>query len=440
MIAPLRLLLISFLIWLFFYIQVPVTYLYTGTPYYAFITIILFLFSFVMGYISIKHKSIKTQTEYSVKKVKQIAILFFLLGLLGILIKLYIGFYVSKIYVTENIFRNRLENMGQELSGGFLGVISALLFPFAYINLLIVTYNYKLFSKLFIFLSLLSGIYPMIETYFMGGRTIIALLGATLLFVTIASYYKNNTIAKFKIKVGSIKLLSIPLFLLKKKIWIPLVILGSAFMYYSASVVKNRLETFNYRDTIKVWERKDYQWVEFDEDFKEEYRSLSKSERNLLLSGYSFKHYFVHGMFEYVRMVNDLDSHIGYHYGQYQFSVFFKFFRVFGIPLKTSEDLNSMVKRKAVYQTFWGPFYLDFGFLGIIVIFFWGRFTKKIYVSAKSGSTPHVIFYGYLSTIIFTSFFLNFLLGSSSYYLFAFFICLFMFKYWPNNLKFVAKG
>jgi hypothetical protein len=439
-IHPVKLLLWSFLVWLVFYIQLPVKYLYNGSIWFPLLTLILFISAFIFGIVSLKTASIKTLKTTSNKKLKQIAYLFFFIGLLGILLKIYIGFFKSGIYTSNDIFEQRIENMGKELSGGAIGAIASMLYPFSFLALLIGIYNYRVFNKVYLFIIIVFGLYPIIETFFMGGRTIIALLGATIIFVSYASFFKNTTFTILKFKVLNTTLASLPKFIFKKKVIIPLTIVSLLFVSYSIKVLDTRLTRFNYGDRVfKVWEQKDYQWVKIDKDFKQDFYRATSEEKSRMLGLFSLKHYFVHGVFEYVRLINDLEKTTGYYYGQYEFNVFFKFFKMLGVPLKSFGELSVVLKRQAVYQTFWGPFYIDFGLFGLIIMFFWGRFTKRIYTYAKQGSTPHLIFYGYFSTIIITSFFINFMLGSSSYFLFAFLISLLVFKYWSNNLNFVTK-
>lgn len=437
---PNRLLFLSFTVWLLIFIQMPVEYLYDGTLFFPIFTLVLFISFFVLGIHSLKSKSIKVISSPSNKKLKQIIVVFFLVGAIGVLLKVYVGLFNTGIFVAEDAFEKRLENMGQELTGGFTGIIASVLFPFSYVSMLLAIYNYKLFSKLSLLFLIVFGLYPFVETIFMGGRTIIALLGTTLIFVIFASYNENVNVPVVQLNYLRKKIVAIPKFLFKRIVYIPLLIISILFVTYSIKVVNERLTLFGYGNkTLKVWEKKDYQWLRFNQDFKEDYYRLKGDERAKLIGLYSLKHYFAHGVVEYVRLINDLESVTGYHYGQYQFGVFFKFFRAFGIPLKSNQEMQEVITRKAVYNTFFGPFYIDFGVFGFVVIFFWGRFVKRVYIYARRGHSQYVVFYGYLATIIITSAFLNFLLGSSSYYLFAFFISLLVFRLWPNNLSFVYK-
>lgn len=439
-INPFKLLIISIAIWIFFYIQIDVDYIYEGSAFFPILTLLGYIVIFVIGIYSLKKENVLNLKTTSSKKIKQIVFLFFVVGTIGVFFKMYSGFFNSGIYLAEDVFEKRLENMTKELTGGISGIIGSILFPFSFVALLITIYNYKLFSRMSIFFIAFFGLYPFVETFFMGGRTTIALLGTTLIFIMYASFNKNSTFKLTRININNGYLFSFPSFLRKKRIVIPLVAVVLIFISYSVRVVNQRLDRFSYGDrTFKIWEQKDYQWVEFNDEIKKEYFTGTKKEKALIIGLHSIKHYFVHGVFEYIRLVNDLDSTLGYYYGQYQFNVFFKFFKALGVPLKSLEELDSVVNRQAVYTTFWGPFYIDFGVFGLIVMFFWGRFVKRIYVYAVRRETQYVIFYGYISTIIITSTFINFLQGSSSYYLFAFFVTLLAFKLWPNNLRMIVN-
>ena len=435
-INPKKLLLYSISVWTLLYVFTPVTYLYEGNLFFPIFILIGYILCFFLGLSSIKQRKLKLPRITSDKQIIQIIFILFSIGAIGVLLKLYVGVFKTEIFVTEDVFEQRLENMGKELSGGLVGLVASLLFPFAYVTMLLAIFNYKILNKVFLIIIVLFGLYPFIETLFMGGRTIIALLGTTLLFVIFATLKKYTKTKMIRLKLFSLSLLYFPKFLLKKIILIPLLVVGLFFVVYSIKVVDKRLTRFGYGDyTFKVWEQKDYQWVKFDNDFKQAYFKSNPDDKARMIGLYSLKHYFVHGVIEYVRLVNHLDKTTGYYYGQYEFNVFFKFFKAFGIPLQSLAELNEIVERKAVYQTFWGPFYIDFGVFGFIIMLFWGRFVRKIQLIANRGYSQYIILYAYLSTVIITSIFINFLQGSSSYYLFALLVTLLVFKFWPNNLN-----
>ncbi|MBQ4820085.1 hypothetical protein [Aquimarina sp. MMG016] len=351
------------------------------------------------------------------------------------MIKLFTGIFVTKIFIPGEIFSKRLELIGSEFNSGIFGVISAILFPFSVITMLIVIYHFRNFSKTFIVFAILFGLYPFLETFYLGGRTIIVLLGTTIIFTLLASIEKNVNYKKTIIKLATFKLITLPSFFLRKKVLIISSIILIAFVSYSIKVINDRLSRFNYKDTLSVWEV--YHRVKVDDEFKKEVRISSIEDKNYKIGIYSLKHYFVHGVFEYIRLVNHLDKTTGYYYGLYEFYVFAKFFKVFGVQIPSFYDLNSISHKRAVYTTFWGPFYIDFGIFGIIIMFLWGRFVRKVHIRALQGNVQYVILFSFLATIILASFYINFLLGTASYYLFAFLVAIILFKIWPNNLTFV---
>ncbi len=435
---PFKLVLISFLIWLFFYVQISVEYIYNGSALFPITVLFFYILFFYLGLKTIHIKKYINKIKPSKSKIKQLLTILFIIGFIGVLLKFYIGFFKTGIFTAQNIFEKRLENMGKELSGGAIGIVASVMYPFSFIAISIAIYNFKILNKFFLILIILVGMYPFIEGYFMGGRSTFALLGTTMVFVMYASFFKNFNIIFLKIKLYGYRLVQIPKFLFKKKILIPALLVVVLFIGYSVKVVGDRMDRFRFGNhAIRIMEMKNNKWVKFDEAFKAEFYNATKEEQGKLIGIFSLKHYFAHGVIEYIRLVNHLDKKTGYYYGEYEFNVFVKFFKAVGVPLRSFTELNEILSRKSVYSTFWGPFYIDFGLFGVIIMFFMGRFVKKVYCYAKLGFTQYVIFYGYLCTIIITSFFINFLLGSSSYFLFAFIITLLLFRIVPNNLKIV---
>ncbi|WP_445386343.1 hypothetical protein ACT6NV_05965 [Robiginitalea sp. IMCC44478] len=425
---PIRLLLLSFLLWLAFFLVIPTEYLYSGSAFYPLTTLIFYTASFVVGFYSLRQPK-QFSADYIGNlnlKSKKLSFLFFVLGGIGVLVKLYAGFFVTRIYAARNTALLREELFGQEFSSGAFGVIGALLFPFAVICMLLAWYNFKNYNKIYLAFATLIGIYPIIDTFFLGGRTTMVLLGGTI-FVTVLFGLKHHTNYRLsRITFRNITFLAYPKFLNRKRMWIPILLLLVLFVSYSVKVISGRLAEFNYDNTLLVWE--ELHEVQIDDDFQEHVESLPKKDRDLEIGLYSLKHYFAHGIFEYIRLVNHLEKTSGYYYGMYEFHVFFKFFRPFGLSVPSFSEINKISYKPAVYTTFWGPFYIDFGLFGIAVIFIWGRYVRKVYARALIGHPAYVIFYGYLATIILASFFLNFLLGSSSYYLFGFIVAILLFK------------
>lgn len=423
---PHLLILISFTVWLFFFLTIPTEYLYKGSAIFPVITLISYIGFFFIGLKTIKKtkRTLIGTTETGIKKIKQLTYFLFLIGAVGVLIKLFIGFFITKIFVASNVFEKRLELMDQELSSGIYGAIAALLFPFAVITMFIVIYYRKNFNKIFVVIALIFGIFPIFETFYLGGRTIFVLLGGMIAFIILFYIQNNIQFNKTVYKLKKIKLITIPKFLVKKRVIILLILLIIGFRYYSVNIVTQRLDRFGYKDTLGHWE--ELHRVNIDDNFQNYVIKLPKDQKDYQIGIYSFKHYFVHGVFEYIRSVNHLEKQTGYYYGSYTFYTFFKFFKLLGIPIKSLTEMDKVAHEVAVFTTFWGPFYLDFGIFGLPIMFLWGRFVKRAYLKAINGDIFFVILYSYLAVILITSFFLNFMLGSSSYYLFAILVAIFI--------------
>lgn len=439
MIPPFKLIILSFCIWALAAFAIEGTYQYEGSAFWPVLLLFGYLLSFLLGYLSVRKSNLVFVKKYSEGKIKQIAFLLLFLGVTGVLIDLYIGTFITEIYTTKDTFAKRLELFDKENNSGLLGLISSPLYPMAFISLLITIYHYKLFSLLFKGIVLIFGSYGLFKTFFVGGRTIIVFLGVIMLFVLLKTYIDNNRKGLIQVKFYSINVFLIPKELTKRKVYIPVIASLIFFVYYSINVVNSRVDYFNYGDAVlSLWETKEYKWFEMDHSFKKEYYAASKEEKATMLGWYSLKHYFAHSVYEYIRLVNSI-SPFGHYFGQYEFNVPFKFFRVLGVPFQSFSELNAIVKRQAVYSTFFGPFYIDFGVFGLLVLYSVGRGIKKIFNKAQNGSIPYIILYAYSSLILLSSFFLNFLLGASFYYLFSILILILLFKHYPENLKFIFK-
>ncbi|MGB0357158.1 MAG: hypothetical protein ACPGC2_00370 [Flavobacteriaceae bacterium] len=439
MISPARLVLASFLMWLIPASLVEATYLYAGNVYGPTLLLAGYILFFFLGYYSIKKGQIKKAIKHSPAKIKQITSILLFLGTIGVLIEIYIGFFITEIFTSTNTFDKRLELFNSENSSGVLGLISSPLYPLAFISFLITIHQFKLFSKLFRLTALTIGMYGFYKIFFVGGRTTIVFLLTIVFFVLYKAYIDYNKKGNLIISYFSLHIFSIPKQVTKRKVYTPTIIVVIAFVAYSINIINSRVNYYGYGDNVfAIWEQKDYQWVDIDDAFKQRFYAAKDEEKNKILGWYSLKHYFAHGVYEYIRLANDL-SPFGHYYGQYEFNVPFKFFRALGIPFKSFSELNEIVKRQAVYSTFFGPFFVDFGVFGLGVLFFVGRMVKRVFVKAQYGSIPHIILYAYISLILLSSFLINFLMGASFYYLFGIIATMLLFKFYPNNLRFIVQ-
>lgn len=432
LIKPIYLLIVSGLIWFIAFITLPASYInFGGKLWFPIISLILFNISFVLGLFTIKSVYV-SKKEYSFSKKIALLVIMFVIGLIGVLIRMYQRIYIQEIYFAENLVETRMELMSSEVNSGFLGILSAVFYPFSTITLMLAILWHKHINKLIFLLILILGLFPIYDAFLTESRLLIVLTFLLVLFTFLASrisFFKNHTI----IKVFKYKLISIPSVILKKKVWIPVSIIIIVFAIFSQKVVNNRLAAFGYTDTLKVWEH--YHESKIDKDFNLEVKNAkSVNEKNKLIAQYSLKHYFAHSIPEYIRLNNHLQRFWGYYFGAFEFYTFIKFFKVIGLDIPSFSKLNEISYKPAVYTTFWGPFYIDFGVFGFFISFLLGRFTQRTYLRAKHGSEKDILLYAFIGVVVLASFFVNFAMGGNLYFLTAIIIAIILLKIWPNKI------
>src|SRR5690606_6109845 len=134
----------------------------------------------------------------------------------------------------------------------------------------------------------------------------------------------------------------------------------------------------------------------------------------------NFIHYQVHGFFEFSRLYTHLESSTGYYYGKFELYPFLKVFNLFGIDTGLNfQEMSQVLKKQGVYTTFWGPFYIDFGVWGFLIIFFVGRWVGKLSRKYYSFNFMSKLLYPFILTVIFTGPILNTFTGSFLYNIIA---------------------
>ena len=429
--APHKLLILSICIWLVFYISIPTTYVNIEPAFFPIMLLMSYILAFLFGMLIIKGKKelIKTEINQRDRLITNISII---IGTIGTLLKFYQRFIQQGYLFTSDYTKLRIELMANELNSGALGLVTALLAPFGLLAFLMVLYYRRQYSKWLFYYAILIGMYPIFESLFTQGRIIIVIVLSMIIVVLLFQLSNFSEVFKNNIRINLFKyhLFSLPKKLISKKVIIPSLILGFLFVTFSVRVVKARLDLFNYKSVIPVWERQ--QEMRLDEGFKK--KVLSSEDVNLEIAKYSLKHYFVHGVFEYIRLVNHVSRPQGTYYGEYEFNPYFKFFRLLGVKSKSFAELDDIIHKKNVYTTFWGPFYLDFGVFGILIAFVFGALLKFIYIKARKGYLPYILCYSYFSFVILGSMFLNLLIGSSIYIFNALIVILFLYGILPKNL------
>jgi len=144
-----------------------------------------------------------------------------------------------------------------------------------------------------------------------------------------------------------------------------------------------------------------------------------------------FVHYYIHGVFEFIRLYNFSQTQYGSLYGKYELFVFFKLFKFLGIDSADSfATLTSTYFLKpGTYTTFWGPFFVDFGIFGVLIIFIVGKLLRKVFLNFRDGKIGGLLFVPIILAMIFSIPITNTVIGQNTYMLVSVFLSIFLYKY-----------
>lgn len=371
--------------------MVPFTYGEVEYSASAIAVLLGLLFSFLLGFVFKSILPIKKNTpkkrkveEFSVVQTlnKKSVYFLFILGAIGVSIKIYEHLWIGQIFSYSSFFEYKLTRMYSELNSGMLGVASAILYPFGLV-VLIIQITYNLFTtRLEVFLIWFFGLYWIIEAVLLSAMTsAVIVIAVTFISCIIASSLKGN-----KTRVSY---------------WV--LLLAGAFI----------LSYFSYLTFFRI--TPDAIGASLQNraiDLKFEVNNV------LLFSVVNFGHYIVHGVVEWFRLYDHLGLE-NHYFGMYEFYPLVKIFSALGFDIPAFYDLASVAHKTGVYTTFWGPFILDFGMFSFLVAFFVGLLSATCYSSAKKGSYFGLLIYPIVALQLIVSPIINIFSGVVVYYLVA---------------------
>lgn len=412
-ISPFRLILYSFISWFLAYLIIPATYIVNGDRFFPLFVFIGYNLCLVLGFLSIKttkkEKLIPTKIDFLSIKIA------FYIGIVGFVLQIIQLVFIQKIF-ESNIYELRVSKQFTEFNSGGLGVIIALTFPFAIVAFLSIFYYHKWSNLRMKIMSSLFALLYIIDAYLNGARLPIAVIGVMSIIVFFIYQAQRGTLfnAVTKIKLGKINLISFPRVLISKKGLFFFIVLFLCVGFFKKAMI-TRLEYYNYTDVLTYWEGRHES--KMDLDFKQTTNALPLKEKNEKIAAYSLYHYFTHAPFEFQKLVNHLDAPYGTFYGKYELDVYFKFLRFLNIPVESKIEMDKKLYHPGYYTTLWGPFYLDFGIFGFIIIFFIGLLIRQIYNLVIREYLPAILMYSYIAIILLSSFHVS-LVGGKYIYIF----------------------
>ncbi len=322
------------------------------------------------------------------------------LAIAGLVLRFY-DLVVVKNYLTfESSTDFKLNYDAAEV--GAVSIVSALLMPFAMVLPLLGRYYKKELSR---FQRLIGWLcFIGLATYFVmrGGRTSLTLM----LVMFIAAAVLGS-------KTGKLHL--------SKRAWLIGGVIGTVgllFFVYSLAILVERLDRMGF----SVVSGLDYMEGEHHlniDDRVMEWAEQGEMAAGLTYTAVSLEHYFLHGYHQFFLLRETFDSR-NRTWGAAQFYPAAKFLGAMGFKTWTADELEDILQEPAVYYTFFGPVYMDFGYWGLLYCLLLGLIVQMSFKRATRGDALHRLVYPYAAAVILHSSYLNMIQsGSGLYFLLA---------------------
>lgn len=123
--------------------------------------------------------------------------------------------------------------------------------------------------------------------------------------------------------------------------------------------------------------------------------------------------YYVHSLLEFQILwsVNNVQD---FSWGALLFAPYVKFLSLFGIA--SEPDLFALFPRVGVFTSFWGPFWVDFGWFGSFIMFFVGFMMRSVGRAARRGEVGAYPLYTYFCVILLFMPLVNFAISAQGMY------------------------
>jgi hypothetical protein len=310
-------------------------------------------------------------------------------ALIGIGLRVYDRFFVRGASLVQDVMERRvaLEYGGSNIFS--LG--AAALYPFCFV----LPFIYFLVARqgkrrpYALLLSLLVFCFPALNAILIGSRSILV---TTVLLLFLYLLYFG--VVRFTIRTVIISFAALLL-----------------VFTLSTNVFLNRLEAMGLPADVSVYQSGYAFTVQPNEWISD---SMDHAQNQLLYETYltylNFSQYCVHGLFEFSYLY---DNFRGAHtMGADTFSIYYKLVAfLFRLPSFDKQVLDAE-PNPGVFTTFFGPLYVDFGWLGPLVLFVFGLGAQRLWTSAKLGNVNLLPLYFYAAIVMFASPVLNMISGA----------------------------
>ena len=395
------------ILWIFIFIISDIKIIY-GVNFFSVFYIIVCYFSLFVGFIYTK-KNIQTRqfifNESSLKKILYLALV---IAIIAFAFRIIDKFYIRGITLSNTTIVNRV--ILTEKSSSVFGLFGAFLSPFAFIPLFL-AFVLKIKDKLLILICGIVFFNLTFENILLGSR--FGILMIILLFVLLLIHFKKIRITY--IKVFWFFILGMVLILLATKMFLDRT---KEFAKTDNVAINHILSNAGYNYTMKPTK-------EYKEEIINEKNELLKVSK---LSKVNIAQYYLHGVFEFSYLYNNYEK--DFRWGGYMFSIIPKLSNIVFRTNFNLKEINGSMPRTGIYTTFFGPLYVDFGWLGPFFMFFFGLIQSIIYNKVISGNFKYIPLLLYFFIIDFFMPVINFIVSAQGLYIIiSFLVFVFYYKF-----------
>ncbi len=322
-------------------------------------------------------------------KYGRVAVVLFSISALFLVLRIYDLLFVRGLWEIGDIQATRAEDLAQiegRTTGG-ISFISGLGYSIA-VPVFVFTIAFQRFlsKRLYVTGFLVFSIYCA-YVFFSGSRY---LLIGPLTFAIIAYAFANRGI-----KLSRGKLLAL------------VAICGALFWFFTMGSLSRDVK-FGAADSAEALAIAPYrQLFSADPWFQSWFQRQNDAVQAIFWGWVNYAWYVTHGAYEFQKLVDFSDPTV-HSYGVAQFSMVFYFLRVMGLPLADDSVWVAQLPNAGLYNTFFGPVYTDFGWIGGgIYMFIVGITVQYCWSWARRGGDGSLLFYPFLASMVFNMFMNN---------------------------------
>ena len=392
---PLKVSLIGLLFWVFIFFLIPLR-IKIQIGFMPFVYLIANYIFFFLGLKIISQTKSEKELTYTTNKriLWRILYIVIFIASIGLFLKILDKFYIREASFNNSISYNRflLERSGASVISIISAITNAFCFLPLFIYYMIQPKNRALFW-LCIFLFFSAGF----EFIMLGSRS--GLFVIIILFSAYLFYFKKIKITPIKFLIGLgifcfLGIFSTQLFIERTK----------DFAKTDKVAIEHILKRSNYNFTITPKEETKVKII----------KSSNKTLQAARLTTVNFAQYYLHGAFEFGYLYNNYNKN--HYYGAYTFNILVKFINIIFRTNFDLKEIQNAPPRTGVYTTFFGPIFIDFGWLSFVFMFFFGVLQKLLFNRTLEGRFQFIPLLFYILIINFFMPVFNFINGAQGIY------------------------